>query len=248
MRKILFLLGFVALANLATADQVKVMMKDGTVLHGDMLGIDGGVLSLQTGNKSKDIPVANIKKVFDANGKSISLGDAGVAAAAAASDDTAPQEPARPARRAKRVAQRSGRNGAKMAGAIMGWSGLGVFLLGDVVYFAGASEASSATSTYYTSEYYGYADYEIDNKWYTYSQYTAYEEGLGYEVTGAVIAVVGAAVCLTGFIVEASAHEPRVNDDGALLDIHDGQLAWGVPELNVTNRLGTQATLVSAQF
>src|SRR5688572_28784990 len=64
---ILFPAPLLRAADSGGGKQVKVIMKDGSIVSGEMLGVDDGVLMLQTkGGKSKEISVDKIKKVFDA--------------------------------------------------------------------------------------------------------------------------------------------------------------------------------------
>src|SRR3954468_17184373 len=53
---------------------VKVILKNGDVIEGDMLGLDDGTLMIKgDSGKSQEIAVAKIKKLFDSDGKSIPL-------------------------------------------------------------------------------------------------------------------------------------------------------------------------------
>lgn len=68
------------LASGAWAQAVTVILQDGSVVKGDLLGVDGGTLSLQKPDgKSRDIPVDRIKRVFDADHKVVSLQDGAAA-------------------------------------------------------------------------------------------------------------------------------------------------------------------------
>ena len=52
--------------------QVKVILKDGSILKGELLGMDENSVMLQSsGGKAKEIPASNVKKVFDADGNSL---------------------------------------------------------------------------------------------------------------------------------------------------------------------------------
>ena len=55
-------------------DIVKVVMKDGRIIKGELLGQDGGVLTILGANgKSQDINVSSIRKVFNAKGQAVDL-------------------------------------------------------------------------------------------------------------------------------------------------------------------------------
>jgi hypothetical protein len=242
---------------------VTVVMKDGTTVDGDMLGMDSDSITLRTeGGKSRDIPLAKVKKVFGEDGKAISLtsgsSEAAQEEAPVASESSQDEEQPVSRRSDRRSSRRessraSARShagtGMRVAGAVLGGVGLAGALIGLVVWEVGQSEMTSATSYYYTAPYstYYYTIPETGSgKYYDYTQYYDYYEGQGYATTGAWVAVVGGVIGVTGIILLAAA--PRDRNVG-LINLEDKQLAWDLPAMTYDPRLKkTELTLLNAKF
>ena len=271
-------LGLVAM-GLSTglwAQAVTVVMTDGTVVKGDLLGVDNGTLSLQKASgKSQDIAVDDIKKVFDADHKVVSLdgataagprGDAAddadtVAPAAKAAADDEPADDVVPRRHAKRRlrasaatdgsdgSHRNGLRGRKVAGEVLFWSGTAVTLVGLGAILYGNGQESSATSSYCPTGQCsdGYHDYTISGYpgYYTYDEYTQYYYGQAWVDGGVVVGCVGLACMLTGLIITPSGREM---ENASLLNYNDHQLSLGIPNIGVNRYGGPKASLLSATF
>lgn len=241
---------------------VKVILLDGSVVKGDLLGSDDKTLTLQLASgKSKDIPLASVKKAFDAaSGKPLDLAAgasaapaaAPAAAATAAASDSEDEDsvPAKHARKPARAAHRT--NGRKVAGDITAAVG-GVFVVvGLCAGLYGSSQENDATSTYckgYQCSGQDYSPYTLPGKpgYYTYSQYTEYYYGQDWLDTGLVVGGLGLVACITGAIIASTG---RNVEEDALLHYEDGQLALGVPALSLDPRLhyGPSATLGVVRF
>jgi hypothetical protein len=253
----LLVAGFLAAglsAGLGAAGQISLVMDDGTVVKGTLLGVDQGTVTIQKANgKSVDLDQSQVKKAFDADGNAVHLGGDSAQAAPAAqakavasdSDDQDDQVVPRDRRHRARP-HRSNLQGRRTAGNVLFWSGTGVALVGFCVALYGVDEENAATSSYYTSDPY-YQYYTIDGEpgYYTYDQYTQYYYGQEVAYTGIGIGCVGL-VCMTvGLIITPSAREMQQD---ALLDFHDGKVDLGVPPMQVDRTRGTRTTLAMVHF
>ncbi|HXC65572.1 MAG TPA: hypothetical protein VNZ67_14515 [bacterium] len=240
-------------AGLRAAGQISVVMDDGTVVKGTLLGVDQGTVTIQKANgKSVDLDQSQVKKAFDADGNAVSLGGAAAQAKAVANDSDDQDEQVVPRdrrhRAQKAAPRRSSLQGRKTAGNVLFWSGTGVALVGFCVALYGVDQESAATSTYYSN--YGGAGssyYTIDGYpgYYTYDQYTQYYYGQGVAYTGIGIGCVGI-ICMTvGLIITPSARQMQQD---ALLDFHDGKVDLGVPPMEMDRTRGTRTTLAMVHF
>jgi drug/metabolite transporter superfamily protein YnfA len=256
----MLILALVALPVFSQAQTLRLILKDHSVVVGDLLGVDDGVLSLETATgKSVDVPLVKVKKAFDADTSQVvsldSLGGgikpAATTDAAQDEDSVVPQHPAHHAARAakasvdEQTAEERRYHSRKVTSEILDWTGLGVGLVGIVVMVAGSSEMNNATSTYYPNETPSRgADYEIDGKWYTADQYNQYYEGQTYAIIGGVVTVAGLATSIVGMCIA-----PKYNPEGAMLHLEDGQVALAMPKVDLNPRSGElRATLVGASF
>ena len=259
-------LSLLAMSTGLAAQAVTVVLKDGTVMKGDLLGIDSGTLTLQRqGGKSQDISVDDINKVFDADHKVVPLGaaaaDDSVQPAAKAEASEEPADDVVPKRKAKRHLRHSaategsdashsnGLHGRKVAGDVLFWSGTAVTLIGLGAAVYGNNQESAATSSYCVSTVCtdGYHPDTIDGYpgYYTYDEYTQYYYGQAWVDGGAVVGCIGLACMLTGLIITPSA---RQMENASLLNYHDHQLSLGVPNIGVNRYGGPRASLLSATF
>ena len=239
--------------GLHAAGQISVVMVDGTVVKGTLLGVADGTVTIQKANgKSVDLDQAQVKKAFDADGNAVNLGGAAVRAKAAAndSDDQEDQVVPRDRRRHARseAPHRSGLQGRRTMANVLFWTGTGVAVVGLCAALYGDDLETSATSSYYTSASSDpYYDYTISgySGYYTYDQYTQYYEGQAWIDGGLVIGVIGVGCMITGLIVKPSARE--MNQD-ALLDFHDGKVDMGIPPMTMDRTRGTRTTLAMVHF
>jgi len=238
-------------ALLPAAQSVVVVMMNGSTINGTLLGVDEGVMTLQTADgKSEDIYMRHVKRVFDENGNVMHFG---FHRAAPAPVYVAPARPYYPVAPPYRPVYRrgNGARGRKVAADVLVWSGVGVMVVGAVVGVAGAVEEGDATSTYYSGTGYNssgdYVGYTISGYpgYYTYSQYSDYYAGQGAVDTGIGVFCVGAVVTIVGVCIEPSGRELR---DDALLHVEDGQLSMGVPRISVGYHNNPNATLLTATF
>jgi|GEM_PF-2815795 hypothetical protein len=261
MGMLAMVLVLVALPALSQAQTLRLILKDHSVVTGTVLGVDEGVLSVQTdAGKEVDVPLAKVKKAFDADTSEVvsldSLAGAKPATASASADDQADEAPAPKAKRhhAARAAQAAvdeqseemrHYRARKTTSEILDWTGLGVGLVGIVVMGCGVSEMNNATSTYYksTNNNAG-AYYTISGEpgYYTADQVASYDEGQGWAITGGVVTVAGLITTIIG-----AAISPR-NPEGAMLHIEGSQVALAMPALDVTRSGEMRTTLVGARF
>jgi hypothetical protein len=243
-------------AILPAAQSVVVVMEDGSTINGTLLGVDSGILTLETSDgKSQDIALSGVKRVFDENGNVMHFyrhrppAPAPVYVAPApryGGDSYAAQHPYHPYHRYS-----NGARGRKVAADVLVWSGVGVMVVGGVVAIAGAVEESDATATYYSGTGYNssgqYVDYTISGYpgYYTANQYDDYYDGVGAVDTGIGIFCVGAIVTIVGVCIEPTGQELR---EDSLLHLEDGQFSMGVPRLTVGPHGDPKATLLTATF
>jgi hypothetical protein len=243
-------------AGLRADGPISVVMEDGSVVHGTVLGVDQGTVTIQTTKgKSVDLQLDQVKKAFDADGNAVHLGGTiGQAAPAAqakavASDSDDEEDQVVPRDRHRhRPAHRSGLQGRQTMGNVLFWTGTGVAVVGLCAALYGDDLETSATSTYYTSASSDpYYDYTISgySGYYTYDQYTQYYEGQAWIEGGLVIGVIGVAGMITGLIVKPSAREMQQD---ALLDFHDGKIDLGMPPVTMDRTRGTRTTLAMVHF
>ncbi|HTA16722.1 MAG TPA: hypothetical protein VK786_03140 [bacterium] len=236
-------------ALLPAAQSVVVVFMDGSTLDGTLLGVDQGVLTLQTADgKSEDIYLRHVKRVFDENGNVMHFG-----APAPVYAPVYHPHPYYPVSRPYQPVYRrgNGARGRKVAADVLVWSGVGVMVVGAVIGIAGAAEEGDATATYYSGTGYNssgqYVDYQISGYpgYYTASQYNDYYDGQAAVDTGIGVFCVGAVVTIVGACIEPSGRELR---EDALLHLEDGQLSMGVPRLSVGYHGNPNATLLTASF
>lgn len=241
-------------AILPAAQSVVVVMEDGSTINGTLLGVDQGVLTVETADgKSQDIYLRAVKRVFDENGNVMHFGFHRPAPAPAYVAPASRPRPYYPVSRPYEPVYRrgNGAHGRKVAADVLVWSGVGVMVVGAVVGVAGAVEEGDATSTYYSGTGYNssgdYVGYTISGYpgYYTYSQYSDYYAGQGAVDTGIGVFCVGAIVTIVGACIEPSGRELR---EDALLHLEDGQLSMGVPKLSVGYQGNPNATLLTATF
>jgi hypothetical protein len=242
-------------AGLRASGPVSVVMDDGTVVKGTLLGVDQGTATIQKANgKTVDLSVDQVKKVFDADGNSVSLtGQAAPAAQAKAAADADEEEdqvvPRDRHHRAQRRRSSGSLQGRKVAGDVLFWTGTAFVVVGIVTMGYGVGQMDDATQSYYTSYYNSAgADYTIDGYpgYYTYDQYTQYYYGEDWAYTGAAITTVGAIGMVVGLCIKPSGRELR---EDALLHYEDGKFSLGMPPVTVDARLHSpRATLATVQF
>jgi hypothetical protein len=229
------------------AQQVSVVLQDGTVVEGTLIGIDNGAVTVKAKGKIREYGADQVKKVFDSNGHKISLSDSGSSNSAPAQTQARPQ--AQTQSEAPAPAARPRHNGARVAANILLGVGIAGILGGGLIGLLGVSTESDATSTYYTGPNYSAgAVYTIPGQkgYYTYTQYTQYYTGQGEAYAGLGVFLVGTGLCIAGIIVGANANkQPRGE---ALLNLNDGQLALGVPAPTFLPNGGIQGNLLQAQF
>jgi hypothetical protein len=237
--------------GLRAAGQISVVMVDGTVVKGTLLGVADGTVTIQKANgKSVDLDQAQVKKAFDADGNAVNLGGAAVRAKAAANDSDDQDDQVVPRDRrhaARREPRRGSLQARRTAGNVLFWSGTGVALAGFCMALYGDDlETNAADSLNYTAPY-GYYDYQISgySGYYSYDAYTQYYEGQAWLDTGLVVGVVGVACMVTGLVITPSRRE--INQD-ALLDFHDGKMDLGVPPMEIDRSRGTRTTLAMVHF
>lgn len=257
--------GAASLLRAEGGKQVRVVMKDGSIVKGELLGVDDSSVMLQSGGKAKDIPLEKVKKVFDSDGNSVPLSKAAEAAEEPAPRERvreeAPdesQEESRPSRRSRSRRSRAreprsggGGKGAVIAGVVLDVVGGVGFIGGLWMDVDGQNSMDNATSKYCpatvcTDGYYGYT---IPGKkgYYTYTQYTNYYYGQTERDTGVVVMVVGGALLITGIIVGAvgSSH----NREAGLIDVKNGKMALEIPHMDynpITQQ--SRVRLLTAQF
>jgi small nuclear ribonucleoprotein (snRNP)-like protein len=245
---------FLALAAVAVhADErVTVILKDGSVVKGSLLGSDASSLTVQDASGSaQDIERVQIRRIFDSSGKPLVL-DSANSAQVEDEPSTTPstEEPMRPTRSHRRAAR--SHHGRKVAGEVLTWSGLGAFAAGLGVFIYGETQESDATSTYYNSTgYTSSGDYAYDTipgkpGYYTASQYDQYYVGMTWAVTGCVIGLVGAGCMIAGVCILP--HDRTEAEDAALMHYEGGQLSLGMPPISVSSANGPRATLFTARF
>jgi hypothetical protein len=258
----MLILALVALPVFSQAQTLRLILKDHSVVVGDLLGVDDGVLSLETATgKSVDVPLVKVKKAFDADtSQVVSLDSLGGGIKPAATTDAAQDEDSvvpstrrhHAARAAKasvdeQTAEERRYHSRKVTSEILDWTGLGVGLVGIVVMVVGVNEMDNATSSYYkgTNNNAG-AYYTIDGEpgYYTADQYNQYYEGQTYAIVGGVVTVAGLATSIVGMCIA-----PKYNPEGAMLHLEDGQVALAMPKVDLNPRSGElRATLVGASF
>jgi len=264
MRRLMGMLAMVmvlvAIPAVSQAQTLRLILKDHSVVTGTVLGVDAGVLSVQTSaGKERDVNLSDVKKAFDADTSEVVSLDSisGAKPAAASADDQADETPAPKTRRHhaakaaraavddQAAAERSYRS-RKTTSEILDWTGTGVMLVGIVIGVCGAQECSNATSTYYkgtnntAGAYYTISGYP---GYYTADQVASYDEGQVYEYSGLTVAVVGGIVGIVGIAIA-----PKTNPDGALLHVEKGQMALAMPVMDVTPSGEMRTTLVGARF
>ncbi|HXB98557.1 MAG TPA: hypothetical protein VNZ54_10935 [bacterium] len=242
-------------AALRADGPISVVMDDGTVVKGTLLGVDNGSVTLQKANgKSVDLELDQVKKAFDADGNAVRLGGAQAAPAAqakAVAADADDEDDQVVPRDRHRRARSEGRHGSlqarKTAGEVLFWSGTGVALVGLGIALYGDELENNATNSLNYTAPYGYYDYQISgySGWYDYDEYAQYYEGQAWVDTGLVVGVVGVACMVTGLIVEPSARQMQQD---ALLDFHDGKVDLGVPPMTMDRTRGTRTTLAMVHF
>jgi len=268
---VLALLALGCSASLRAAGPVSVVMEDGTVVKGTLLGVDQGTLTVQKGNgKTVDLAQDQVKKVFDADGKSVALPASGgtdedeavaprakasAAKAAVDEDEEASQVVPRDSRAGRgRGPRRSSGSlqGRKVAGNVLFWTGTAFVVVGVVAMGYGVGQEADATSVYYDGTGYNssgdYVGYTIDGYpgYYTYDQYSEYYYGQDWVYTGAVVTTVGVIGVVAGLIIRPSGRELRQD---ALLHYGDGKFSLGIPPVTVDARLHSpRATLATIQF
>jgi hypothetical protein len=250
---VLALLALGLSAGLRADGPISVILNDGTVVKGTLLGVDNGTVTIQKGNgKSVDLELDEVKKAFDADGNAVHLGGAqavpAAQAKAVASDADDQDDQVVPTDRHRhRAVRRSGLQGRKTAGEVLFWSGTGVALVGFCMALYGADLSNNAAESLNYTGPYGSYDYQIGgySGWYDYSEYSQYYEGQGWLDTGLVVGVVGVACMVTGLIVEPSAQQMQQD---ALLDFHDGKVDLGVPPMTIDHTRGTRTTLAMVHF
>jgi hypothetical protein len=253
---VLALLALGLSAGLRADGPISVVMDDGTVVKGTLLGVDQGTVTIQKGNgKSVDLQLDQVKKAFDADGNAVHLGGAASQVAPAAqakavasdADDDEDQVVPRDRHRHK-PARRSSLDGRRTMANVLFWTGTGVAVVGLCAALYGDDLETSATSTYYTSASSDpYYDYTISgySGYYTYDQYTQYYYGQAWVDGGLVIGLVGVGCMITGLCLKPSAREMQQD---ALLDFHDGKVDLGVPPMTLDRARGTRTTLAMVHF
>ncbi|HXB98556.1 MAG TPA: hypothetical protein VNZ54_10930 [bacterium] len=238
-------------AGLKASGPLNVVMQDGTVVRGTLLGVDQGTATLQKANgKTVDLDLDQVSKAFDADGNAVSLTGAAAQAKAATDADEDAQVVPRD-RRHQTHRQRSPGNleGRKVAGNVLFWTGTAFVVVGVVAMGYGVGQMDDATQSYYTSYYNNAgADYQIDGYpgYYTYDQTTQYYDGEDWAYTGAAIATVGVIGAVVGLCIRPTGRELR---DDALLHYEGGKLSLGLPPVSVDARLhAPRATLATVQF
>jgi hypothetical protein len=238
-------------AILPAAQSVVVVMMDGSTVDGTLLGVDQGVLTLQTADgKSEDIHLRHVKRVFDADGNVMHFGFHHPAPAPVTVAPAYQPHHYYPVSRPYEPVYRrgNGARGRKVAADVLVWSGVGVMVVGAVIGIAGAVEEGDATSTYYSGpDYANGSTYTISGYpgYYSASQYNDYYTGQGEVDTGIGVFCVGAVVTIVGACIEPSGRELR---EDALLHLEDGQLSMGVPKISVGYHGNPNATLLTATF
>lgn len=258
--------------------QVKVIMKDGSIVSGELLGIDDGILMLQTkSGKSKEIPVNKIKKAFDADGKSLSLekqSDSGPAEPGSGSSlrepsgsddeeeqptrtrrrsnvDDEEEQPSRSRRRAKAREPRRGGNGAKIAGIVLDIVGGLGFVGGMYVYYDGDNRMDNATSKYCPATQCtdGYYYYTIPGKP-GYYKYSQYQEYYYGEAerNTGTVVMVVGGALLITGLILGAVGSSKSNEAG-LMNLEDGKIAWSLPAMDYNpSTQKSKLTLLTAQF
>ncbi len=243
-------------AGLRAAGPISVVLDDGTVVKGTLLGVDQGTVTIQKANgKSVDLQLDAVKKAFDSDGNAVHLGGDATEAAPAAQakavatdagdddDQVVPRD-----RHRHRPARRSSLQGRKVAGNVLFWTGTGFAVVGICAALYGDDLETNATSTYYRHPSGdAYYDYTISGYpgYYTYDQYTQYYYGQSWVDGGVVVGVIGVAGMIAGLIIKPSERELQQD---ALLDFHDGKLDLGVPPVTLDRTRGTRTTLAMLHF
>lgn len=142
LRHLCSLLGLIVLASmpsiLAAGPQVSVVLDDGRILKGELLGWDKGVLVLAGADgKAQDIEASQVKHLLGADGEALDLGPAPNAASQSAAPSATPQPVVQAATPAKPVD----------SATVLMWTGGGLALVGGVFAAeAGSQDAGASLS------------------------------------------------------------------------------------------------------
>ena len=139
-RHLCSLLGLIVLASipalLTAGPQVSVVLDDGRILKGELLGQDKGVLVLAgAAGKAQDIEAGQVKHLLGADGQALDLDPLAGAASQPAALSATPQSVLRPAAPAKPMD----------SAAVLMWTGGGLALVGGVFAAQAGSQDGGAS-------------------------------------------------------------------------------------------------------
>ncbi|HTB22999.1 MAG TPA: hypothetical protein VK914_09855 [bacterium] len=248
-----FILAFILSLNL-TADGLAnqsvtvILVNDGGGITGILIGIDLTGVTLKSPNGDiKEISMTKIEKVFDSEGKRISLKDY-----TDDPDDSYDSEIIKKNYHHKKYQKNYEiinnentlpNSGMVSTGRIMFWTGLAATVGGVIMAGSGINSYQSAADSYSTDlsdGNYIAADTDATNE----------ANGANLEDYGILIASLGAADGITGLILWhiGKNRNRRTMDDSGLIHIEDKQVSWQIPQVNFAQNLEPHITLLSTTF
>jgi len=238
------------------------MLNGGGAISGTLIGIDitGVTMKSQNGD-IKDIPMTTIEKVFDSDGKRISLEDY-----TSNSDDSnndnnddgynpPSRHPHKNHPRADAYEDRDeeksleAKSGMVAAGKVMFWTGLPLTIAGVILAAAGENQLQTDDAAY-NKDVQNYNN--SNNNYYKIvtNDSNTINNDMELEGLGVVIGCIGLANGITGLILwhVGNSHIRNSMDDSGLINIEDKNISWNFPNVNLAQIRYPRITLLSANF